>query len=418
MNRTIKFSKLYIPAAVLSSAIMLSGIVGYFIFGGFNLGVDFRAGINETVRLALPAMEVTYSGEGTATLDIAEKSATLVIVQTKNDDKTVKIPFDQFKTVGELAAALNGYAGVKATVKGSSEIGSGAIIAAQQGTNELSAANALIIHRSILTEAEKFASIEQIRKVAESISQDAAVQIAGDRSQQTFLIRIQDKGADPNFSENTPEKIKAALGTAFGADKVLILQTNIVGASYSANLSWTVSWVMALAVLAILIYAMIRFEPKFAIGAVLAIVHDALIMVAFVVWSRLEFNSNTIAALLTVLGYSINDTIVIFDRIREDKKLYPDMPFRQLVDFANTVTLGRTIITSLTTMLCVVTLFLNTSGSMKDFALVLIVGMTSGVYSTIYIATAFTVAWDNIAKRIKGKKEMKPGKAELKPAKA
>jgi preprotein translocase subunit SecF len=418
MNRTIKFSKLYIPAAVLSSAIMLSGIVGYFIFGGFNLGVDFRAGINETVRLALPAMEVTYSGEGTATLDIAEKSATLVIVQTKNDDKTVKIPFDQFKTVGELAAALNGYAGVKATVKGSSEIGSGAIIAAQQGTNELSAENAFVIHRSILTEAEKFASIEQIRKVAESISQDAAVQIAGDRSQQTFLIRIQDKGADPNFSENTPEKIKAALGTAFGADKVLILQTNIVGASYSANLSWTVSWVMALAVLAILIYAMIRFEPKFAIGAVLAIVHDALIMVAFVVWSRLEFNSNTIAALLTVLGYSINDTIVIFDRIREDKKLYPDMPFGQLVDFANTVTLGRTIITSLTTMLCVVTLFLNTSGSMKDFALVLIVGLTSGVYSTIYIATAFTVAWDNIANRIKGKKETKPGKAELKPAKA
>jgi preprotein translocase subunit SecF len=175
---------------------------------------------------------------------------------------------------------------------------------------------------------------------------------------------------------------------------------------------------MALAVLAILIYAMIRFEPKFAIGAVLAIVHDALIMVAFVVWSRLEFNSNTIAALLTVLGYSINDTIVIFDRIREDKKLYPDMPFGQLVDFANTVTLGRTIITSLTTMLCVVTLFLNTSGSMKDFALVLIVGMTSGVYSTIYIATAFTVAWDNIANRIKGKKETKPGKAELKPAKA
>jgi preprotein translocase subunit SecF len=418
MNRTIKFSNLYIPAVVLSSAIMLSAIVGYIIFGGFNLGVDFRAGINETVRLALPAMEVTYSGEGSATLDIAEKTATLVIVHTKNEDKTVKIPFDQFKTVGELAAALNGYAGVKATVKGSSEIASGAIIAAQQGTNELSAENAFVIHRSILTEAEKFASIEQIRKVAESIGQDAAVQIAGDRSQQTYLIRIQDKGTDPNFSENTPEKIKAALGKAFGADKVLILQTNIVGASYSTNLGWTSSWVMALAVLAILIYAMFRFEPKFAIGAVLAIIHDALIMVAFVVWSRLEFNTNTIAALLTVLGYSINDTIVIFDRIREDKKLYPDMPFRQLVDFANTVTLGRTIITSLTTMLCVVTLFLNTSGSMKDFALVLIVGLTSGVYSTIYIATAFTVAWDNIVKRIKGKKETKPGKAELKPAKA
>jgi preprotein translocase subunit SecF len=417
MNRTIKFSNLYIPAVILSSILIISGIVAYVIFGGFNLGVDFRAGINETVRLAIPAMEVTYAGEGNATLTVADKAATLVIVHTKADDKTVKLGYDQYKTLGDLAVALNGYAGVKAEVKGGAEIDSAAIIPAQQGSNELVADAPYRIHRRILKDSEKFASIEQVRKAIGTVGEDAAVQVAGDKAQQTYMIRLQDKGTETNFSQDTPGKIKAALEAAFGADKVLVLQTNIVGAAYSANLGWTASWVLALAVLAILIYAMFRFELKFALGAVLAIIHDALIMVAFVAWTRMEFNSSSIAAILTVLGYSINDTIVIFDRIREDRKLYPDMPFRQLVDFANTVTLGRTIITSLTAMLCVVTLFVSTSGDMKDFALMMIVGMTSGVYSTIYIATAFTVAWDKLVGNRTSKRQAKEH-GEIAPAKA
>lgn len=417
MNRTIKFSNLYIPAVILSSILIVSGIVAYIVFGGFNLGVDFRAGINETVRLAVPAMEVTYSGEGNATLTVAEKSATLVIVHTKADDKTVKLGYDQFKTLGDLAAALNGYAGIAATVKGGAEIDSSAIIPAQQGSNELVADKPYRIHRRILKDSERFATIEQVRKAIGTVGEDAAVQVAGDKAQQTFMVRLQDKGTNPSFSQETPGKIKSALEAAFGEEKVLVLQTNTVGAAYSANLGWTASVVLALAVLAILLYAMFRFELKFAIGAVLAIVHDALIMVAFVAWTRMEFNSSSIAAILTVLGYSINDTIVIFDRIREDRKLYPDMPFRQLVDFANTVTLGRTIITSLTAMLCVVTLFVATSGDMKNFALMLIVGMTSGVYSTIYIATAFTVAWNKVAGNRKAKKQAKEH-GEIAPAKA
>jgi preprotein translocase subunit SecF len=146
-------------------------------------------------------------------------------------------------------------------------------------------------------------------------------------------------------------------------------------------------------------------------------------MVMFVTWTRLEFNTSTIAAILTILGYSINDTIVIFDRIRENTKLYPDMEYSKLMDFSNTEMLGRTIITSLTTMLCVVTLFIFTRGVMQDFALVLIVGMISGTYSTIYIATAFSVAWNKIAKKNRDdqQKKLEGQKAAArigKPAKA
>jgi preprotein translocase subunit SecF len=108
----------------------------------------------------------------------------------------------------------------------------------------------------------------------------------------------------------------------------------------------------------------------------------------------MEFNTTTIAAILTILGYSINDTIVIFDRIRETRRIYPDDAFVDVLDRSLTETLNRTIITTLTTMLAVLSLYIFTTGSMKDFALALLVGMISGVYSTIFIASGFVNFWE------------------------
>jgi preprotein translocase subunit SecF len=139
-------------------------------------------------------------------------------------------------------------------------------------------------------------------------------------------------------------------------------------------------------------------------GAVLAILHDGLITVAFVVWTRMEFNTTTIAAILTILGYSINDTIVIFDRIRETRRIYPGDSFVDILNRAISETLGRTIITTLTTMLAVAFLYIFTTGSMREFALCLLVGMTSGVYSTIFIASGFVNFWENQAAKKEKKK--------------
>jgi preprotein translocase subunit SecF len=172
-----------------------------------------------------------------------------------------------------------------------------------------------------------------------------------------------------------------------------------VGSRFSKNLTDQAGMLLGLTLLLILAYSSVRFKPQFAIGAVLAIIHDGLIMVAFVVWSRMEFNTTTIAAILTILGYSINDTIVIFDRIRETRRIYPDDPFVTVLNRSLTETLGRTVITTVTTMLAVIFLFVFTTGSMKDFALTLLVGMISGVYSTIFIASGFVYAWDLQAKK-------------------
>jgi preprotein translocase subunit SecF len=127
-------------------------------------------------------------------------------------------------------------------------------------------------------------------------------------------------------------------------------------------------------------------------------------MVTFLVWTKMEFNITTIAAILTILGYSINDTVVVFDRMKETRRIYPDYAFVDILNRAITETLSRTVITTITTMLAVISLFIFTSGAMKDFALALIVGMLSGVYSTIFIASGFVYFWDGQARKREKKK--------------
>jgi len=121
----------------------------------------------------------------------------------------------------------------------------------------------------------------------------------------------------------------------------------------------------------------------------------------------MEFNTTTIAAILTILGYSINGTIVIFDRVRENRRIFPDDAFVDVLNRSITGTLSRSIITTFTTMLAAISLFLFTTGSMKDFALALLVGMTSGVYTTTFIATGFVYFWDVQASK-REKKRFKP----------
>jgi len=183
--------------------------------------------------------------------------------------------------------------------------------------------------------------------------------------------------------------LKQAFVAAFGEENLAVISTDFVGSRFSKSLAQQAVWLVLATLVLIWVYAAFRFRWDFAVGAVLAIMHDALIMVAFVVWSRMQFNSTTIAAILTIIGYSINDTVVVFDRIRENMKFHPEMNITDILNLSQTEMLGRSIITTVTTMLAVTSLFVFTTGDMKSFALALLVGMTSGVYSTIFIASAF-----------------------------
>jgi preprotein translocase subunit SecF len=217
------------------------------------------------------------------------------------------------------------------------------------------------------------------------------------------MIRAEDKEEGQSLSEH----ITGVLENYFGAGEVAVLRSDYVGSRFSKNLTDQAGILLVFTLLLILIYASIRFKPQYAVGAVIGILHDAAIIVSFVIWTRMEFNTSTIAAILTILGYSINNTIVIFDRIRENRRIFPDDAFVDVLNRSLSGTLSRSIITTLTTMMAVAPLCLFVTGSMRDFALALLVGMASGVYTSIFITTGFVNFWE-LSKAKKEKRKLAP----------
>ncbi|GHT67060.1 protein-export membrane protein SecF [Spirochaetia bacterium] len=412
MKRIIPFSRFFLPAAILSTVLAVAGIIGYVVKGGFNLGVDFQAGLIQEVQFAPTAFSLTWTGRGNATVSFDRTSLYIVISGAGVEGITHQFSFAEYETVGALTAALpsrvEGIA-VKTQAPGNSL--SQWLIYSAQGNPQLGNVP-YVVH--YLSPGSATIPIGDVRDSLISLGRTVSVQQLGTDADRHFMIRLEDSELETG-SGVPAEKIISTLESSFGAGGVAVIRSDYVGSRFSKNLTEQAGILLGLTLLLILAYSAIRFKPQFAFGAVLAILHDALIIVAFVVWSRMEFNTTTIAAILTILGYSINDTIVIFDRIRETRRIYPDDTFVNILNRALTETLSRTIITTATTMLAVLSLFIFTTGSMKDFALALLVGMTSGVYSTIFIASGFVNLWD-IQARKNAKKKLAGGAAV--PAKA
>ncbi|GHV83391.1 protein-export membrane protein SecF [Spirochaetia bacterium] len=398
MKRIILFSKGFLPAAIFSVCLIVFGLVGYIVNGGFNLGVDFKAGLIQEVQFAPTAFKLTYSARGNAQILFSRVGIDIVISGANIEGADYRFDWVDNPTLGVLQTALTTKVeGLSVELEGDSAAQTSTLIQNAQGNPQLGETPYFVHY------LPPNSQVIEISELRDSLSElgEVSVQVLGEPEERHFMIRMDDS------KENSvpTEKIFSALEDHFGSGNVVITRSDYVGSRFSKQLSDQAGVLMVLTLLLILIYASIRFKPQFAIGAVLAIAHDALIMVGVIVWTRMEFNTTTIAAILTILGYSINDTIVIFDRIRETRRLYPEDGFVKVLDRAITETLGRTVITTLTTMLAVVSLYVFTTGSMKDFAFALLVGMVSGVYSTIFIACGWTNFWNTYVK-----KEKKGGK--------
>jgi len=190
---------------------------------------------------------------------------------------------------------------------------------------------------------------------------------------------------------------------------------------------------MSYALIFIVAYLWFRFELKFAVGAVIALIHDILVTVGVFALVGKQISMPVVAALLTIIGYSLNDTIVVFDRIREDLKLYRGrgLPFAEILDMSINQTLSRTLLTSLTTLLVVAVLFIFGGSVINDFAFALIVGVLVGTYSSIFVASPVVYFWQrfqgkHVAPSAQGRgggktskrkgSDKKKGKAEESPA--
>jgi len=400
MKKIIRFSKFFIPAAVISTLIIIAGVSGYFL-KGFNLGVDFQAGLIQEIRLAPAALSITYNQTTNAILSFDRSNLYVVVSGAGIESRTYTFSFNDYPTIGSLAGAMrDSIEGLEVTTAASAQISSQWLLFSSQN-NPYLGNTPYVVH--YLDPASKAVDISEIRSAMSTMVEGVSIQNLGEPQDRHFMIRVEDK----EEGGVKPEQITSALEAHFGKGEVAVLRSDYVGSRFSKDLTDQAGLLLGLTLLIILIYATIRFKPQYAVAAVAAILNDGIVIVGFVVWSRMEFTTSTIAAILTILGYSINNTIVVFDRVRENLKLTPDDDFRDILDRSLTGVLSRTIITTLTTMLAVLALYFFAKGSMHDFALALLVGMISGVYTTLFISSAIVYAWDVGKKKRIAAKQLK-----------
>ena len=238
---------------------------------------------------------------------------------------------------------------------------------------------------------DKSVGIGEVRQVLESTGYGGNVQRVDDPERSIFILKA--RALETN-NTRVINAIKSAFSGKYGAENVVFERIDIVGPKISKYLLRSGYIILAVAVALILLYVAFRFRFRFGVTSVLALFHDVLVILAFISLFGKEMDTFQFAAILTILGYSINDTIVVFDRVRENLK-----SSRAHEDFAGTFnssinqTFSRTLLTSGTTLIAVLVLWIFGGPTTRDFAFSLTVGIVSGTYSSIFIASALVVDW-------------------------
>ena len=250
-----------------------------------------------------------------------------------------------------------------------------------------------------LRTTEKTISITNIR---DSLNQmnlgDVSVKKFG--KENDYLIKFEKKDFNnPNFIKEIKSKLNSSLGNKFEFRRV-----ENVGPKVSAELLKSGIIAISLSLAAMLIYIWIRFEWQFSLGAIVALFHDVIITLGIFSLFSFEINLSIVAAVLTIVGYSMNDTVVIYDRVRENLKKYSDIKIFELTNISINETLSRTIITSVTTLLALFSIFFFGGEILKGFSLAMILGVFFGTYSSIYIANP-TLVFLNVSYKTVAKEE-------------
>jgi preprotein translocase subunit SecF len=243
----------------------------------------------------------------------------------------------------------------------------------------------------IVAQFEQPVTEEQVRNAVEPLPGEEVVQQYGAAAERRMLIRLpQTEGAvEGNSLEQASTNVEAALQKA-GLPHTIV-NRELVSAVIGRDLQLRGIYATLASLLAITVYIGIRFRFSFAVGAIVATLHDVLVTVSFLVFFGYDLSLNVVAAILTITGYSVNDTIVIFDRVRENLRSRRREPLDTVVNESVNQTLSRTIITAGTTFLSVLSIFLFGGEALRGFSFTMLVGIVSGTYSTIFIASALAI---------------------------
>jgi preprotein translocase subunit SecF len=235
-------------------------------------------------------------------------------------------------------------------------------------------------------------SIPDIRRALESINLGGSeIQDFGREEDNEYLIRLEKTSVEIGA---LGEQVKKALSDQFGADKFEVRRIEFVGPKIGEDLRRRGVLSVIVATIMMGIYIWFRFQFRFGIGAVIALIHDVLVTVGALMLANYEFDLTIIAALLTIVGFSVNDTVVICDRIRENMRKIKRETLESIVNTSINETLSRTILTTGTALMVLFALYLLGGAVIRPFAFALIVGFISGVYSTIFIASPVILFWE------------------------
>ena len=249
----------------------------------------------------------------------------------------------------------------------------------------------------VIVKFDQQPNLDQIRTALPGGGANAVVQQYGVPSAKQVLIRVHSAGAESGGALSaTADQVTAELNTK-NVGTFQVIGREIVGPTVGAELQSRGLLATIFALAGILVYIALRFRLSFAVGAVVATVHDLLITLAFLAIFKYELSLNVIAALLTITGYSMNDTIVIYDRVRENLRTMRRDNISSVVNAAVNQMLDRTMITGGLTLLSVISLFFFGGEVLKAFAFTMIVGIITGTYSSVFIAAAIVVIWQGRA---------------------
>jgi len=228
---------------------------------------------------------------------------------------------------------------------------------------------------------------DRIRSAVAALPGDETVQRYGTADDHQFLVRLPLAAQEDQSLETGAGLVTQALEAA-QLSPFRIVDRQLVSAAIGDQLQQRGLYATASSLAAIAVYIAVRFRPMFALGGIVGTLHDVLVTLACLVIAGYDLSLNVTAALLTMIGYSVNDTIVIFDRVRENARLMPAAPLVNVINLSVTQTLSRTLITAGTTSLSVLSLYLFGGDALRGFAFTMLVGIVSGTYSTVFIASA------------------------------
>jgi preprotein translocase SecF subunit len=372
----------------ISVATMLLGVVGYFWHGKLNFGIEFVGGNQLTLGFRQPVEPETIrqalerAGIGAQVQRFGEADANQVLIKVAAGEGADEANQNVTSAEAVLAVVRNLVGVTAGEKKDLNNIGSATLA-------------------DLLVQHDPDGLLAQGPDAARAAYQTVAESVLANRRTQGVFRSLDEVATVPGVSAAAANTLRNVAETG----KMAVLANDAVSAQIGKEIRTRGAWAIVLALLGMLAYIAIRFELPYGVGAVVASLHDVLVTLGLFIVAGFEFNLTTIAAFLTLVGYSVNDTVVVFDRVRENLRKNRRGNLLEVMNHSINQTLSRTIMTSGTTILASLSLFLFGGDVLRGFAFIMTIGVIVGTYSSIYIASPFAELWIRFADQWRAKQK-------------